>query len=746
MNKFKILFFLLFLLAASASVKVHAQPENQYASSVGTKGIYIAQYSQPSPAVITPQSQTMQVTSPPQPPVRYPDHQRTTPNSSVPSPQPANDVQRDPNSITTKTSPVKIDETVANALRSGRISLNFDNLDIRAVSKIMAQLTKRTIILDKAVSGTITIISSRKVSINEAWDLYLSALEASGFGMVRSGGAFKVVPIAVAQKENTRYVGTKPVSSSGKTVVALVLLNNADSEIMMNTLKPLVIPPAVISSYQPSNAIILTDISQNVSRLTQIIRQLDNNYKGSTMRIFQPKHIRVKELAVALQNVFQGSTPAGVPGAGGSLQIRFSAYEPTNTLLVMAPYKDFMQIERAIAEIDNESRIIKTEERAFRVYYLKNANAVEVAKSIASIMEERKRIVEAIKTEQQGTEAAKSNENLVSTKVGADAATNSLIFYATDKEYDELVGMIEKLDAPQKQVLITAIIAETQADNSLEAGIAWQALANPGVLAAFQAGVDQGGLLQLIQNGGFALGAIGSETTNINVNGSEMAVPKLFGIIKAMETKTNFNLLSAPKVVTHDHKPALLLAAQQLPFAKGVSYNTNGYPVISYDYQKVGLNLDVTPHVGQNDQVRLEIDLKIDDLISYLTQGTGAGAVQTPITSTREVKNNITLKDGDTIVIGGLIVQKTTEVIKQVPILSKIPLIGGLFKNKRTDKTLRTLFVFITPHIINTPEDLKDVTDKYGRIVFREKPVNENAPFTVEKKGERVTNDNTRTY
>lgn len=620
--------------------------------------------------------------------------------------------------LNSKSSAIKIDETVAGALRSGRIMLNFDNLDIKAVSKIMSQLTKKTILLDRSVSGNITIISSRKVSISEAWDLYLSALEASGFGVVNSSGAYKVIPLVAAKQENLKYVGTKPIKPSSNSVVALVLLNNADSEIMVNTLKPMVNPPAVIASYQPSNALIVTDSSQNVARLTQIIKQLDRNFKGATMRVFQPKYIRVKELATALQTVFQGGATTG--GQGVREQVRFSAYEPTNTLLVMAPYKDFLQIEKAIAEIDIESRIMKSDERKFQVYYLKNATAEDVVKSISSLMEERRRIVETIQKEQGGTEAAKKDENIVSNKVSADAATNSLIFYATDKEYEELSKMVALLDAPQKQVLITAIIAETQADNSLDAGVAWQALAAPGVLANFQAGVDSSSLMQLIQGGGFALGAIGSETMELDVNGSKIQVPKLFGILKAMQTKTKFNLLSAPKVVTHDHKKASLIAAQQIPFAKGVSYNNNGFPVISYDYQKVGLNLDVTPHVGQNNQVRLEIKLKIEDLISYLTQGTGNSAVQTPVTSTREVDNIITLNDNDTIVIGGLIDQKTTEVIKQVPILSKIPLLGGLFKNKSTSKTVRTLFVFLTPHIIDNPDNLKQITDKYGRAVMRE--------------------------
>ncbi len=638
-------------------------------------------------------------------------------------------------SLSTKMPAGKLEETLSEAMRSGKVMLNFDNIDIKAITKIMSDLTKKTIIIDKTVSGSMTIISSRKVSIAEAWDLYVSALEASGYGIVRTGSAYKLIPILDANKENLKYVGTKAAKPGSGYIVALILLNNADSEIMMNTLRPLVAPPGVIASYQPSNAVVITDTSQNVSRLTQIIKQLDTNYKGSAMRIFQPKYVRVKELATALQNVFQGVTTSG-PG-GASQQVKVSAYEPTNTLIVMAPAKEFLQIEAALAEIDVEERVTKADERSFKVYYLKNADAEEVAKNISLLLEEKKKLIEAIKTEQQGTEAAKNPETVVSTKVASDKATNSLMFYITEKEYEEIVPMIEKIDAPQKQILITAIVAETQLDNSIDAGVAWQVISDPGVISSFQGGLDQTGVLNSIADGRFAVGAVGSEMMELTVGGTTIKVPKIFGVIKALENKTNFNLLSSPKIVTHDHKEAKLMASQQLPFATGVKYDNNNQPIINYDYKDVGLSLNVTPHVGQNKQVRLELKLSVKDLVSYLTQGTGASTVQIPIISNRELDNIVTLENGQTIVIGGLIDQRTTEVIKQVPILSKIPLLGGLFKDKSTKKTSRTLFVFITPHIIDSTSELQRITDMYGRSMFKENTVNDNQPFSVDKKSEK---------
>ncbi|MBR0518549.1 type II secretion system secretin GspD, partial [bacterium] len=575
--------------------------------------------------------------------------------------------------------------------------------------------------------GNITILSSRKVTIGEAWNLYISALEASGYGIIENNGVYRIVDLPSYRRENTRYVGTGRIKPKSGYVVAIVLLSNADSELMKTSLQPLVVAPGIISSYDPSNALIITDTSENVSRITKIAKQLDEKYKGSSIKIFQPKYIRVKELATALTEVYQANTAS----AKSKQQVKISAYEPTNTLIISAPAKDFLEIEEAINKIDDESRIVKSDDRNFRIYYLQNADAEDVTKSLSSLLEEKKKLIESVKKEQAGTEASKNPETVVSTKIASDKATNSVIFYSTEKEYNELVPIIQQLDVPRKQILISAIIAETQLSNSLDAGIAWQVVSNPGILASFMGGLDETGLIQSLQGGGFIAGAIGNENVEISSGGSTLKVPKLYGIIKALETKGNFNLLSTPRVVTHDHKMAKLSASKNYPFATGTKYDTNNNPIISYDYKDIGLNLEVTPHVGQNDQVRLDLNLKLADLVEWITQGNGSSQTRVPVTSERSVNNTVTLSDGETIVIGGLIDESTTETIRQVPILSKIPLIGGLFKDKSVSKSSRTLFVFLTPHIIDDISNMRKITDKYGRSLFVEKGVNEEPKVKV---------------
>ncbi|MDQ7823941.1 MAG: type II secretion system secretin GspD [Candidatus Eremiobacteraeota bacterium] len=632
----------------------------------------------------------------------------------------------------------KIDEKISNALRSGSIMLNFDSIDIKVMTKIMAELTKRTIIVDKSVSGNITILSSRKVPVKEAWNLYISAVEAAGYGVVQVGKAYKVIPIADARKEDTRYVGMRVPKLRTGYVVALVLMNNADSELMANTLRPMMGSTGIISSYQPSNAVVITDSSQNVTRLTQIIRHLDANYRGSMLRVYQPKYIRVKELATSLQAIFQGVQGAASPAGGVNQQVRISAYEPTNTLLIMATDRDFLQIENILSDIDAEDRVIKPDVRTFRVHYLKNADAEEVAKTIGTMMEEKKRLVEEIKKEQQGTAESKEKETFISSKLSFDKTTNSLVFYLTDKEYSEIKPMIDSLDIEHKQVLITCIIAEVYLKKMLDIGSKWHVVTDGG-LASFGGGLSLEGIYNTLAAGGFIAGGVSSEGVTLEIGGKEVFYPKIFALINALQTDNALNLLSAPRVLTHDHKLSKFIAGTEQPFATGVKYDNNNQPVISYEYKQVGLDLEVTPHIGQNDQVRIDMKLTIKDLVEYLKPNVGVMSYVVPVISNREIKNFITLANGQTIIIGGLIDNKTLSTIKSVPLLEKIPLLGDLlFKDKSKTAEKRTLFVFLTPHIINNSRELQEITDMYGRIIHEDKAKNEKAPFIIDESKEET--------
>jgi len=628
----------------------------------------------------------------------------------------------------------RLDEKLVKALRTGKIVLNFDAVDIRAMTRVMSELTGKSIVLDSKVAGTLTILSNRKVGIKEAWDIYVSALEASGYGVVDYGKYIKIMTLIEARKEDARYLGVKIPKVKSGYVVALVLMENADAELMANTLRPMMTTAGLVNAYTPANAVVITDAAANVARLTRIVRHLDANYRGNMLRVYQPKHVRVAELAKALQPLF--ATTAGAT-AGVDRQPKISAYEPTNTLLVMATERDFLQIESIMADIDSEDRVIKPEVRTFRVHYLQNADAEDVAKVVANMMEEKKRVIEEVKKEQAGTAEAKQTEAFISTKVSFDKSTNSLVFYATDREFEELRKMIVLLDAERKQVLVSAIIAEVSLKKLVEIGTRFHVATSSGV-ASFQGGLSLEQIYNTLAAGNFVVGGVSTTGTELTVGGTKLFYPGVFAILHMLETDNAFNVLSTPRLLTQDHKEANINVGQVIPFATGVKFDANGQPLVTYDYKDVGLNLKVTPHISQSNYVRMDVTQIVKDVTDYLRPNLGAVGYVVPIISNREIKTYITLGDNQTIIIGGLISNKTINVIKKVPFLNKLPLIGELFKDSSKTDERTSLFVFLTPHIINTPKDLQDITDKYGRVLHSEKAKNEKAPFIINEDKEET--------
>ena len=160
----------------------------------------------------------------------------------------------------------------------------------------------------------------------------------------------------------------------------------------------------------------------------------------------------------------------------------------------------------------------------------------------------------------------------------------------------------------------------------------------------------------------------------------------------------------------------------------------NGNPIVNFDYREVGLNLKLTPHISQGQNVRLEVHQDLQEVIDTIKTGTGASAVQVPVVSKREVNTEVSLGDGQTLVIGGLVQRTTLQTIRKIPILGDIPLLGDLlFKTKDRTVSKTTLFVFLTPHIVDSPQKAREINEQYQQMYERsmrnEKSYNESMEY-----------------
>lgn len=179
----------------------------------------------------------------------------------------------------------------------------------------------------------------------------------------------------------------------------------------------------------------------------------------------------------------------------------------------------------------------------------------------------------------------------------------------------------------------------------------------------------------------------------------------LEALLMSLEKNTKVNILSTPRILTLDNHEAIINISQEVPYLESTQETATGGVLTSYNFRDVGVILTVTPRINKSGTVTLDMNQQINSLVEFTL-------FNAPVIAKREATSTVTVKDGQTMIIGGIIEDNKTETIHKVPILGSIPFIGKLFRReeKKTEKT--ELMVFITPHIIRNPEEADEITKK----------------------------------
>ena len=350
-----------------------------------------------------------------------------------------------------------------------------------------------------------------------------------------------------------------------------------------------------------------------------------------------------------------------------------------------------------IEDRDRDLKNLETEEKILAKRRELENKAPLVTKIIPIDFASAEKLKESI---EKVLSSEKKGESVGSVMV--DTHTNSLIVQATPTDIDRIIPMIMELDRPTPQILIEAHIVETTNRTARELGVQWGGLFNNGgdnfwiaPNAADQvSGVTPGSL-----NPSSGTGV--NFPANLN-NATQTGTGMFLGLItqgtsgilalqlSALEEEGKLNILSSPSITTLDNAKAVIESGDEVPIPVFLSDTSN---VI---YKDALLSLEVTPHVIQSDVLKLEIVTTKNEVDFTRT-------VQTyPTIVAKKASTNVILFDGQTTVIGGLKKNTTQNTEAGVPWLSKIPLIGYLFKNQGKSEEMQELLIFITPRILST--------------------------------------------
>lgn len=574
--------------------------------------------------------------------------------------------------------------------------VNLKDAEISALVTEVAEITGKNFIVDPRVKGNITVISSKPLTADQVYDLFLGVLSVNGFAAVPSGNAIKLVP-DVNAKQNAVPFDLRDKIKGEALVTRVIQLENTSANELVPVIRPLLPQFAHLAAINGANALVISDHANNIAEIESLIRSLDSG-DGDELEVIALKEVRPDDLMAMIDNMTATSASKEMRGS----RVRIMADNRGNRLLVKGDARARKRIRDLVAQLDRPPAERLSGVRVFR---LKHASAKQTADMLRNLVSgDGGRSA----TQGGGQSAAGSASAAVSAggvSIIADEAQNALVVRADPSLMRELEQVLEQLDQRRSQVLIQAAIVEVSGENADQLGVQW-AFGDPakgvGLINFTNAGTSIAGVAAAAAKNdptlaGTPAGAlIGLGKSETNSNGDRTFYGAL---LQALNTVSNANLLSTPSIMTLDNQEAKIVVGQNVPFITG-STTSGGSgtsnPFTTIERQDVGITLKVVPHIGEGGAVRLEVEQEVSSVVPSVAGVNSADL----ITNKRSIKTTILADDGQTIVLGGLIQDDSKLSVSEVPLLGKVPVLGYLFRSKSNSKTKRNLLVFLQPQIL----------------------------------------------
>jgi len=581
-------------------------------------------------------------------------------------------------------------------------TLNWKDADIRQVVEAVSAVTGKNFILDPRVTGRVTLLSPTPLGPDALYEAFLSILQVHGYVAVDSGDLIKIIPDATARQFPSR-MGTDGAAGPDDMATSVVQLRNVGATQLVPILRPLIPQYGHLVAHAGSNMLIISDRAANVSRMVSIIRRIDQA-SDEDIEVVPLLHASAAEIV----RIMTALTQAG-RGDGSPVTTSLVADARTNSVLIGGDKNERLRLRTLIAHLDTPLE----DGGDTQVRYLRYADAEELSTKLQSHFSGQ---VQSAAAGQAGG-AASNNE----ISVWADTQTNAIVVNAPPKMMRALMQIVDKIDIRRAQVLVEAIIVEVIADKSNELGVTWaiEGTGSNTPIAVTNFPGSMNGVVQL----GAAAGGGATDPSSLIDAGITIGVGRLSdsgvsfaAILSALEGNADTNIISTPSIVTTDNEEATLNVGQEVPFVTGSYSNTGSVggavnPFSTIQREQIGVKLAITPQINEGNSMVLDISQEISSLAQSSSEAVDL------ITNQRIVETTVIVEDGEILVLGGLLEDVLRESNQSVPILGNIPLLGNLFRSRKTEKVKTNLMIFIRPTILrDTATIATETNQKYNMM------------------------------
>ncbi|MBF0543290.1 MAG: hypothetical protein HQM08_02595 [Candidatus Riflebacteria bacterium] len=447
-----------------------------------------------------------------------------------------------------------------------------------------------------------------------------------------------------------------------------------------------------------TNALLVVSAHENMEFIKDLIKKLDkvsNDTRPEITKVIKLKYSDESETIKLVQEILglgrKNSDSGGGPVASETQAIETTRLLPirrTKAILVITRSIDIVKrIEKLVRELDCRP---PSESSGVQLINLKHADAKTVAETLNNLIQARAKN----KTSNAPTTRS-DNINFV-----AVPANNALLVTGTSQLFAQYEPIIKSLDIMRPQIMVEALIAEVSGNLSDSLGIEWGVIdSQKSGLQGF-GGTNFGIRSQAVTGQGFQIGLVNGPVDLANIGGVA-EYSKIKSLVSLYQNNSDFNILSAPTILSTDNEEAKIMVGEVVALPQGFSKDSisGRMDLTNFKYEDVGVNLTLTPRVNSASIVSLKIDSEVKK-----RQEENLYQFNVPILTKRKMTTTITLPNHKTIVIGGLVKEDASKVVDKIPFFANIPLIGNAFKNKRNTNQKTNLLVFLTPHILTTPD------------------------------------------
>lgn len=643
------------------------------------------------------------------------------------------------------------------------VTLNVVEAPIADVARsVLGEILGVTYVVDPRIKGTVTLRTAQPVPKEALLEIFEQVLKSEGALLIVEAGVYRVIPSEAASAAVTGLRSGPRGRRAGYATEVLPLryVSAVEMERVIRSIAP---QATIVRVDEARNLILIAGTSADLASVRETASVFDVDWmRGMSFAMFPIESGDPEAIAQELDVIFANDRDSPTKGI-----VRFVPNRRLKSVLVITSRPDYLTKAKTwLARVDLVGR---ASEKQVHVYNVQNRPATELAQLLQRIYASQNRtgsgaaaplgstgsgavseppgdsfnsvsggrrsldtgqpvlpppivpvvpsapvpagggsvVVDpaagASPTGSTGSVSSQPNDDRgAGIAVVADEANNALVVTATPAEYKRVRQILSQIDIAPAQVLLEATIAEVTLNDRLKFGLRW----------FFDKGSSEFKLTDA------ALGTVAPAFPGFSYF---LNVPNVQVALNALSAVTDVNVVSSPSLMVLDNKRATLQIGDEVPVAtqSAVSVISPGAPIVnSVAFRSTGVILGITPRISENGRVLLEIEQEVSDVVP-----TTSSSIDSPTIQQRRVKTTVAVGDGQTIVLAGMMQDRTKVVKQQIPLIGNIPLLGNAFKDKDDDIRRTELLIAITPQIVKDPHQIRAIASEFrDRMNFTTRP------------------------